>query len=344
MKVLNVQPVTASYRIPFFEGLASGPEVSSVVVFSDSSSEFGSYTPRGCRVEHAGWGQIKGIYFPSSFKKYINLLRDSSHVIHFADFKYSTLWFGLIVAKIFGIKFFLHGQGGYKGNQGVAKRLVYFVSVFLSDGYICYTEYSQRNLLRLLPGFLHKKIRVADNTLYLDGTPVFDDFSQDLFYVGRLRDGAGIEIILEVAETLGLVVHVVGEGSSREALECKFKSAVFHGAVFDEGLQRAIAAKCMAGVYGGDAGLSVVHYMSLGLPVVVHSSVRYHMGPEPSYVIDGYNGLLFQRGNMDSLKSVLSRLQCDPVFRKRLSNGAQETFRGLSEPSMHEKFVRIMGL
>ncbi|MFP6844531.1 MAG: glycosyltransferase [Thalassolituus sp.] len=344
MRILNVQPVLASYRVPFFEGLASDVDVSSLVVFSDHNSKFGSYAPSGCHVELADWYSVKGLFFPRSLRKYCDLLGASTHVIHFADFKYSTLWLGLVYAKLMGVRFFLHGQGGYKGRQGIAKRIVYFFSVLMSDGYICYTEYSKKNLLRLLPKFLHGKVSVARNSLYLDACSVYDSSSLDVFYVGRLREGNGLNLVLEAAKLLGLVVHVIGEGDARQSLEREYTTAIFYGAVFDEAEQQVIASKCMAGVYGGDAGLSVVHYMSLGLPVVVHSSIKDHMGPEPSYVIDGYNGLLFQRSSTDSLKSALFRLQADSALRDRLSDGAQKTFVALSEPPMHKKFIQIMGL
>lgn len=344
MNILNVQPVLASYRVPFFEGLVSDLRVSSLVVFSDMDSGFGSYSPSGCVVEVAGWYSVKGVFFPRSLLKYLKLLRSSSHVIHFADFKYATLWLGLIYSRIMGVRFFLHGQGGYKGHQGIAKRIIYFFTVLMSDGYICYTEYSRNNLLRLLPGFLHRKVSVASNTLYLDGCSVYDSSSRDIFYVGRLREGCGVDIVLQAAESLGLVVHVIGDGDARESLEHEYTTAIFHGAVFDEVAQREIASKCMAGVYGGDAGLSVVHYMSLGLPVLVHSSVRCHMGPEPSYVVDGYNGLFFERGSVGSLVEALATLKDNSALRDKLSTGSQKTFAALSEPSMHKKFIGIMGL
>ena len=62
------------------------------------------------------------------------------------------------------------------------------------------------------------------------------------------------------------------------------------------------------GVYPGDAGLSVVTYLALGLPVVVHDDLYKHMGPEPSYVSEE-NGKLFTRGDCESLKTSIDILR-----------------------------------
>jgi glycosyltransferase involved in cell wall biosynthesis len=100
----------------------------------------------------------------------------------------------------------------------------------------------------------------------------------------------------------------------------------------------------MAGAYGGDVGLSVVHYMALGLPVMVYGEIGKHMGPETSYIVDGLNGLVFERSNVDSLSEKISQLVNNKELRCSLVNGALDTFKSLQEPTMGAKFVKIMRL
>jgi len=130
-----------------------------------------------------------------------------------------------------------------------------------------------------------------------------------------------------------------------QLLQNEFGSvAIFYGSIFDLDKQKEVAADCFAGVYGGDAGLSVVHYMALGLPVLVHKEIHEHMGPEPDFVEDGVNGLLFERGNPDSLASKIIQLLDDDKMRHSMAWSALNTFNDLASPSMGEKMVNIMGL
>jgi glycosyltransferase involved in cell wall biosynthesis len=343
MRILIVQPVLALYRVPIFKGISDSESVSVLKVYSDVSNEFGYVGGDEIIYVEAGWRRcLRWGYTPYSLKMFYKLLKDSTHVIHFSDFKYMTLWYGLFISFFLRKKFYLHGQGGYKGRQGFFKQFIYTFSVWISSGYICYSEYSKSNIERLIPSFLHKKLSVVSNSLYMVSENLFDIASKGLFYVGRLREGCGVELALEAAESLGITMHVVGGGEYLEQLKKKYSSASFYGAVFDLDQQKYIASRCMAGIYGGDAGLSVVHYMAWGLPVIVHSCFEMHMGPEPSYIRDKYNGLLFERENLASLKSVIHALDGDLELRKVLSSGALETFDRLSNPRMHEKFLKVL--
>lgn len=342
-KLLIVQPVLASYRVPIVKALACSEAVDDLVVYSDTSEEFGYVEGEGLDLRQAGWRCFLGfIYHPSSLFSYCRTLHNSSHIIHFADFKYTTLWIGLVLSKILGREFYVHGQGGYKGRASFFKKMIYTVAVSLSSGYICYTEFSKNSIKNLVPYFLYNKISVVDNSLYMVSENLFDVTSNGLFYVGRLREGCGIELALKAAESLGITMHVIGDGEYLEQLKKKYLSAYFYGAVFDVEQQKKIASLCMAGIYGGDAGLSVVHYMAWGLPVIVHSSMAQHMGPEPSYICDKYNGLLFNREDLNSLKEVVKSISVDLELREKLSLGALNTFSQLSNPPMHAKFLKIL--
>tara|TARA_R110002167_G_scaffold57808_3_gene163491 strand:- start:7608 stop:8654 length:1047 start_codon:yes stop_codon:yes gene_type:complete len=342
LKIMIIQPICASYRVPLFEAISSDEIVKELIVFSDNSASFGYQGGGEFDQVLAAWRRLwGGLMFPKNIRGYFSALVSSGHCLHFSDFKYLTLWISIFYCRFSGRKCYLHGQGGYKGKQGFVKKIVYSLAVFLSSGYICYSTYSRLNLIKLIPSFLHKKISVVENSLYMDSHNCFHKESKGLFFVGRLREGCGIEIVLEAAKNAGVCVHVVGDGDFLDGLRDRYPDAKFYGAVFNIQEQKRIAAMCMAGVYGGDAGLSVVHYMAWGLPVIVHDSLRYHMGPEPGYVKDGFNGLYFKRGNQSSLEVAIARLIGDFQLSCRLSVGALDTFEKLSNPPMHVKFINI---
>ncbi|QWA09361.1 glycosyltransferase [Sodalis ligni] len=82
--------------------------------------------------------------------------------------------------------------------------------------------------------------------------------------------------------------------------------------------------------------------MALGLPVIVHSNFHKHMGPEPSYVEDGVNGLLFSRNDAQDLSDKIVKLSLDRGLRNNLANGALTTFVKLTTDSMGSQILKIL--
>lgn len=341
--MLIVQEILTQYRLPVFNEMAELSD-EAVVVFSDHPDKsFGQLDSTSYKFKFvkATWKKFLFFKFDFSIFKIIHLHKS---ILHVAEFKNLNLWFLLLVCLFTRKKIWLHGQGGYK-NDSLASSLTYFTVLLFSNGYICYTEYSSAALRNKTPRFLHKKIFVVSNTLYID--PVIEVpkcTNEKLFYIGRVRKGSGIEIMLDAADKCNTKVIVIGsiDNDYKNLLLSKYNSAIFKGAIFEENKQREYAKGCIAGIYGGDAGLSVVHYMALGLPVIVHDNVSKHMGPEPSYVKHMVNGLLFQRDSVDQLVDVIITLKSDPLLRNKLAANALETFKSLSNPTMGYKFLNIM--
>jgi glycosyltransferase involved in cell wall biosynthesis len=346
--LLIIQEILPKYRLDVFNEIAQVSD-GKVTVFSDAStSDFGDVNVDTTSFEFvkAKWHKYFGI-FKHDWQS-LKLWRSHDVTLHVADFKFLSLWILLLLTYFSSKKIYLHGQGGYK-KKGQFVKLIYSTVMLLSDGYICYTEYSKEALKMKVPRFLHKKISVCDNTLKIKPVDhvLTINQSNSIFYIGRLRPGCEIENLLNASKNSSLHVEVIGSGDIQylEILQHEFKTtATFHGAVFDEQKQREIASSCIAGAYGGDAGLSVVHYMALGLPVIVHGEIDKHMGPEPSYVVDGVNGLIFERNNIDSLSEKISLLVKNNELRYSLAQGALHTFKSMQCPTMAIKFVKIMGL
>jgi glycosyltransferase involved in cell wall biosynthesis len=341
MSLLIVQPVLTSYRIPFFEALASQGDV--VVCAAVSDPEFGEEILKKCKFIPVSWYVFFGLkLMPVSV--FFSCLVRAKIIVHVADFKFISLWCFLAAGLLSKKKIFIHGQGGYK-KSGFFHRYAYFFAVLLSDGYVCYTDYSAQKLRTILPCFLHGKVNIVDNTLYIkpvDGVSLAS--STDIFYIGRLREGCGVELLLKAAMLADVVVRLVGGGDEAyiRHLRKSYSCGKFFGSVFDRNEQLVISKGCLAGVYGGDAGLSVVHYMAFGLPVIVHGTIDKHMGPEPSYIENGVNGLTFSRDNVMSLAEKISLLKNDLTLRDKLAAGALRTFKSLESPPMHEKINRII--
>ena len=164
------------------------------------------------------------------------------------------------------------------------------------------------------------------SSLGLDGFyPIFTSFPGDnsplkLLFIGRDRPGSGLDLAVQLVRDLrakGYNIHLelIGVNAFEEdGINC-------HGPLFADSIV-PIAETCQIGIYPGDAGLSVLHYMALGLCPIVHSDMRKHSGPEPAYVIDGITGCLFDRGSLQSLTEKILFLYTNPVALVQLRKNA----------------------
>lgn len=347
MKISIFQSILTSYRLPLLKALAEIPGAKVTLYSGVASSDYGVSLNDQKTVGFTWCVDDRTLMKSLSFSSVCmckNAVVDSDVVVHFADFKYPSLYFCMILSILFRRRFFLHGQGGYK-KQGFFHAFIYNFSLLLSDGYICYSDFSKDILSKITLRFLHNKISVVDNSLYLPANKIAK-VGNDVLFIGRLRPGCGIELLLEAAALADLKVRVIGSGDSQflQKIKHNFKNFIHYDALFDEKQQFAVAQGCFAGAYGGDAGLSVVHYMAYGLPVIVHDDLHKHMGPEPSYIVHGENGLTFRRGDLQSLVHALTTLKNDIGLQNKLAAGAAATFEKLNTPPMHEKFAKILGL
>ncbi|PPC74952.1 hypothetical protein C4K68_23560 [Pokkaliibacter plantistimulans] len=343
-KILFVQPILTSYRIPFFQDL--GKHIESLTVIADipeknfgvTNQEFTNF-----KFSRVSWNKKFSLYFTNIFSLIKNS-KDCTHIIHFADFKYTTLTISVLIGLITQKKVLLHGQGGYK-KSGIIKKIVYNLAVKFSDRYIAYNEYAALKLKETLMPSLRKKICFINNTLYIKPVSEINKKpNNEILYIGRLREGCDIEILAEACKITESKLIVIGDGpiELKESLKKIHHEILFHGAVYSDEEIKKLSQHCIAGVYPGDAGLSVVHYMSLGLPVIIHSSTDMHMGPEPAYIEDKYNGILFERKNKQSLVSAMKEIIENKPLRLNLAQNSLEAWNELSKKSMAESLLEIM--
>lgn len=344
--LLFVQPVLTSYRVHLFDDLANRFDKVTVMA-AQAGADYGvkdkSYK---FDLKQISWHRVLGFYsYPLS--DYLKLAREHQFVVHFGDFKYLTLYYSLIARLIFGTKVFVHGQGGYK-KDSLGKLIAYSALVFLANGYIAYNEYAANSLKQCLPRFLRSKVSYVNNSLYLKPVEAINKSPNlEIAYIGRLREGSHVEMLAQACKAASLRLNVVGMASPEEQQRLLqiHHDIIFHGALFDEEQIKNALKDCLAGAYAGDAGLSVVHYMALGLPVVVHSDIQRHMGPEPAYVINGVNGVLFQRGNVEALTKCFEKLRFDYKTRNDIASNSLDSYSKFRGSHMARDFYKkILGI
>lgn len=351
-KILIIQPYLTKYRLPVFKCLAKNYNVRLV---ASRSNEYGSnIIDEKIKIITVNEIKILGhFYWQTSIVK---ILLSSKVDILFitANPRYLSSWVALIIAKLNGVKVLLHGQGLYgKDKISWSNKFTYYLYSKFCDQYVAYTQFSKESL-KSLP--IYKQTSVAENSI-VNEYPISQKKGNEngILFVGRLRHGSNIDMLIQACIEINneltnsdseIQLHIVGGGETLQSLQEQFSGfdcVHFWGEIYDSKEISEISKKCFAGCYPGDAGLSVLHYMSLSLAPIIHSTMSKHMGPEPSYVKDGFNGQYFERENFSSLKrSILSMYKKDKQQLSIMQKNAFSDYKAIANPPLAERIKSII--
>ena len=222
----------------------------------------------------------------------------------------------------------------------------------LVTSYIAYAPIVRESLAT--QGFCVDKVFVVPNSLLNRfAVPPEEKTGKErgILFVGRLRCGSGLALLLRVVRRLKeeggfpFTLHVVGDGEEaaglrQHAAACNW--IIWHGEAYGAQVSN-ISRECLFGCYPGNAGLSVVHMMSLSLPVITHDDLSSHEGPEPSYIREGVAGVLYDhREPEQSLCHLLQRIAVNPDHIANMQRSTFEEYLFLTQPSYAERLWSII--
>ncbi len=243
-----------------------------------------------------------------------------------------TNWMALLSAKVRGKRVYFYTHG-WTSADGIFKRVLRRGLFGPADGLLLYGWRARR--IGEKAGYPPRRLHVVYNCL--DDEEIRRQvesltearcrefrrewFGQDadnpvIASVGRLAHGKRFSLLVDAAAVLlrqGLHVNLllVGDGPERESLAEQAKEAgvrlAFAGAQYDESFLSLALASADLAVIPGAAGLSVIHSLSYGTPVVVHGNDAVQM-PETEAVEDGLNGAIFREGDVGDLARSISRI------------------------------------
>jgi len=355
-RVLIVQPYLTAYRLPVYAEMADHWDVTIASSRPDTRSGFGEPSTAGSGIrqhvlvpEHKLLGGR--LLWQGGLTRLVRRLGPDK-VLCAANPRALSFWWLTLYCRLRGIEFYGHGQGAYnKSSISLAQKWMYKSLVGLTTRYLCYTSSVRDSLRRIVPA---EKLVVVDNSLRIrEAVEPQEKSGAELgvLFVGRLREGSQLDLLIASlqrvrAKHAGVALHVVGGGAEEKELRARHANhdwIHWHGGVYDGARIREISRACSIGCYPGNAGLSVVHYMALSLVPVVHDRMDLHMGPEPSYVVNGRNGLTFSHDTANvSLPAVLEQLIGDRALLAELHTAAHDTYVQLTSPPLSQRFLRAM--
>lgn len=161
-----------------------------------------------------------------------------------------------------------------------------------------------KNILSPYLNPIANKTYHLNNPIELSPNVISNIEKNDLYlFVGRLSPEKGCELFCQAITDLGLKGCVVGDGYMRTYLQKKYPSIKFTGWLTgkakDNIIQKGKALVFPSLWYEG-APLTIMEMKSYGIPCIVPDR-----SAAKEEIIDGKTGLIFQSGNIDSLKKCI---------------------------------------
>lgn len=269
-----------------------------------------------------------------------------------------TGWALCLLGKVLGIPVLLWTHGVLEEECG-PRWWVRSVFYRLAHALVLYGDHAKSILLR--KGFREDRLHVVYNSLdYNTQSRIDSEISDDerasyraslgvgrderlVVFTGRLQAVKRLDLLIRsirVLKTRGKVVHaaLVGHGAERERLaELAEQLNVAHlihflGESYDErylGLVLGAGDLC---VVPSGAGLSVIHALTFGTPVLLHDNLSWHF-PEWEAVQEGVTGAFYKNGDIWDL-SVKMEQQLFPISAKaRMASACRAVIRDRYNPS-----------
>ncbi len=324
------------YRRPVMEGLLASTD-QTWVLFGDTSGEqvdgtIAAWIPDDPdRFVRTGLRRLPGGLLWQSGLIGLALSPKYSTIVYLADPHFPATWMSAILARLCGKKVFFWTHGWIR-REGFVKRCLRSTFHRLAHGLLLYGR--RARTLGIEAGFAPERLHVIYNSLDVEAQQralgAIDDAQRrliraDLFAgdtqtavvvcTTRLTQVRRLDRLLDAVAELaqrGRRVHVVlvGDGPERTALEqqaARLRLTVhFAGACYDEAqLARYIScANCT--VAPGKVGLTAMHSMVFGVPVLTHTDADDQM-PEWEAIVPGLTGDLFAPGDVSAIAAVIER-------------------------------------
>lgn len=140
-------------------------------------------------------------------------------------------------------------------------------------------------------------------------------------FVGRLVSRKRLDLLIKAVDIINkggkvLRLLIVGDGPEQKKLHALVSSLglgeliEFKGACYDEDELEFEFSRSDFSVIPHAAGLSVIHAMAYGLPVITDNDYSVH-GPEVEVLEDGVNCLIYHEGSLDDLVRVIKKMISD---------------------------------
>lgn len=280
---------------------------------------------------------FKSIYIQNGLLKYLFARKVSTFLMNGEPFGL-TNWLVLFLSKLLPNKKVYLWSHGWYGREGFVKKLMKKVYFGLADGTFLYGNYAKELMIK--EGFDANKLFVIHNSLNYEqqlefrnelspSNIYYEHFGNNhpiLLFVGRLTKVKRIDLLFESLSLLKrqnkeFNVVLIGSGSEevylkRLSLKLGMADSVwFYGACYDEKTNAELIYNADLCVSPGNVGLTAIHTLMFGTPVVTHNDFTMQM-PEFESIKDQVTGAFFEYNNAQSLAECIDKwFECNSAKR-----------------------------
>lgn len=327
----------AHYRKPIFDTLCASETIDYYVV-ADVTSNIASLKVLNKSIGSSGpnisrkWLQVKNIWITKNILWQTGLVRLAlnshyDHLIFLGNMYFISTWVAVILARLNGKKvyFWTHGVRNSKTNL---KEKIRFNFYRLADGVFLYGNTAKKILSDR--GLSASKLHVIYNSLDFDEqTGYLLDISPDekikkrqdlgiksndkiIVTSGRLTQSKKIELLIQALSKINLSsienhkLIIIGDGPDKASIETEstrlqvVDDVIFYGECYNEKDISLLISMSDVFVVPGDIGLSAIHSLTYGTPVVTHDHFITHK-PEYEAIKDGVNGSFYKLNDVDDM-------------------------------------------
>ncbi len=258
--------------------------------------------------------------------------RKYSVLILLGNMYFLSTWVAVILARLRGKKVYFWTHGFRVNERGIKGRLR-FCFYKLANGLLLYGNHAKKILVD--KGYSAKKLHVIYNSLdYCDQTARLSSIKPEhivekkiqlgisenekiIIASGRVTRDKRFDLLIDALHRLTVDsssvyrLIIIGDGPEKAVVERRAETlsvsgqVVFYGACYDENEIALLISMSDVFVVPGDIGLSGIHSLTYGTPVVTHDDFSTHK-PEYEAIIDGVNGGFYKKGDVDDMVSKIN--------------------------------------
>lgn len=321
MKLCLIYNYAQHYRTSIFKLIDK--EFECDFVFGDSMSDVKKmdYSLLKGNVEEVHNKHLKGSYFQRGVLR--KLRQDYDRYIMLGETRCISTWLFLVLSKFYPKKKVYLWSHGWYGKESRIERFIKKMLFKMADGIFLYGNYARELMIK--EGFNKDKLFVIHNSLAYDEqletrkqlqttdiyTSHFGNDNLNLVFVGRLTQVKKLDMILHAmskSKTKGFKYNLtlIGGGEKKEELERLTtelgltKNVWFYGPCYNEVELGNLIYNADLCVSPGNVGLTAMHSLVFGTPVITHNHFPLQM-PEFESIREGETGTFFEYENIDSL-------------------------------------------
>ncbi|WP_199459479.1 glycosyltransferase [Vibrio owensii] len=324
-RIIFFQPALPEYRVDFFKELINLTKGTYKLEVHSAQQDF-----LGVRSKKTEFSTSRGyfkkfgpFYWQTSLPKLSFELDDI--VVVTGNPRIINYMVILAYCKIKRIKVIWWGQGWTAGSRSFFSSLRRKL-MLVADGIAVYTEKEASELEHKNLVGLNNGLKLSHDIFLGDKMVRSDNASLNLLFIGRLTEKANVRFLFRALAQCKSEYNlsIIGDGPEKSTLNALASELgiddkiTWYGEVTTEAEIASVAKHCDYFIYPGSVGLSLIHAFNLFLPAIVHNKTALQM-PEYAAFSNAYNGFSFEYGNIDSLASLVDRLEFIGIGEMRLN-------------------------